>query len=266
MTRYLCFLTLVLTVATHGALAAELSYTRDRVMGCYVSLDGQIENGDVEKFKPFLAAALQSFRKLPTYDSNLGHPDAVYSQRICLNSPGGSLPEGIRIAKLIYGEWGTAVARGKTCESACSVVFMAGSRSPEDDRGIIADRTIHPLARLGFHAPSLGIAEGSYSADVVSKAYAVALAGMGQLYDIAGFIKFPASLIGEMIATPPDQMMYIDTIGQAARWYIGVGPTVSPSGMPALAVINTCNNHYLFGVEAITLNGFYSRDHKVQYN
>ena len=251
MTRTLIFTFLLMLAITTTATSAQFSIESNRTMGCAVSLTGMIQKGDAARFADFVEHAKQELENA--------------SGRICLNSPGGSLSEAIKIARLIYSDWGTAVGANHVCESACSIIFMAGSSAPADDRGVIADRVLHPLGKLGFHAPSLVIGEGNYSSTTVSNAYNVALRGMGQLYDISGFIKFPPSLIGEMIATPPQKMMYIKTVGQASRWHIGVAPTVGISDLNRLAVINVCNNHYLFVSEAITLNGFYTRDHKIAY-
>jgi hypothetical protein len=245
---------------------AEIIQEKNTIMGCHFRIEGEINRGDGERIETFI----QNFDNDVFYTGEGARLSNKYGsshfKRICLNSPGGSLSEAIIIAKAIYGEWGTAVSANNTCESACSLIFMAGSFAPEDDRGIIANRILHPLGRLGFHAPKLTIEEGNYSAGTVSKAYNIALQGIWQIYDISGFIKFPPSLIGEMIATPPDEMLYVETIGQTARWQIMIAPTIHPRKLTKLAVINACNNHYLYVSEIISLNGFYSRSHKTQYD
>lgn len=267
MIRIFGWVTTFLLALPLNATSAEISYQQDPIMGCFITLKGEIRKGDAEKFDIFQTKANEVFSSLTPEGFSVGHNnDIKIKKRLCLESPGGSLSEAVKIAKIIYGNWGTAVGKGKTCESACSVIFMAGSVSPEDDRGTIAQRILHPLGRLGFHAPSLRIAEGEYSANTVSKAYDIALKGIGQIYAIAGYIKFPPSLIGEMIATPPNEMLYIETIGQAARWHITVAPSVDVLKVEDLAVINACNNHYLFKAEIIELNGLYTRNHKIYYD
>lgn len=268
MIKFLLTITLVSFYFCQYGMATTFSYNSDKVMGCFISIEGEIKTGDADKLQVFLNEARQKFRETATSQWDTDEPiDGVF-KRICLHSLGGSLEEAIKMAKIIYGEWGMAVGSGKTCESACAVLFMAGSFTPEDDRGILSSRFMHPLAKLGFHSPSLGIEikDGSYPAQLVKQAYIIALFSIGQLNDIAGYINFPPSLIGQMIATPPDKMMYIDTVGQAARWQISIAPTVEPENFNPLAVINACHNQYLFMAEIITLNGFYTPNHRIRYD
>ncbi len=237
-----------LSVATMSgaARAATIAPSSDKTYNCVVALSGVIEKGDAAR----LEAALERVPPANPYGD-------MVARRICLDSPGGSFAEAIRMANVVYSKFGTAVPRGATCESACSVVFLAGSMSPEDDRGVIADRIMHPLARLGFHAPSLVVPEGQYDQTAVNKAYTVAVGGIGQLIGVSGFIKLPTTLIAAMLETPPNQMMHIETVGQAARWQIAVAPTVAPDKLSDLGVINACNNWYQFQTDTISANGFF---------
>jgi hypothetical protein len=169
---------------------AEIIQEKNTVMGCHFRIEGEIKRGDGERIEAFIRNFDNDVFYIGEGARLSNRYGAWHYKRICLNSPGGSLSETIIIAKAIYGVWGTAVSANNTCESACSLIFMAGSFAPEDDRGIIASRILHPRGRLGFHAPSLIIEEGNYSAGTVSRAYNVALQGIWQIYDISGFIKF----------------------------------------------------------------------------
>ena len=264
--RKIVTLLCLLLIQIQSVESAEIIQEQNTAMGCHFRIEGEIKRGDGARIENFV----RNFNYDVFYSGKLSKLSNEYGsshfKRICLNSPGGSLSEAIVIAKAIYGKWGTAVSANTTCESACSLIFMAGSFAPEDDRGIIADRILHPLGRLGFHAPKLTIEEGNYSAGTVSKAYNIALQGIWQIYDISGFIKFPPSLIGEMIATPPEEMLYVETMGQAARWQITIAPVIHARELTKLAVINACNNHYLYLSEIISLNGFYTRSHQTRYD
>ena len=235
-----------LTAMSGAVRAATIGPASNAVYNCVAEISGVIEKGDAERLRAVLEA-------LPAP----GGFGEIVSRRICLDSPGGSFAEAIRMANVVYSKFGTAVPRGATCESACSVVFLAGSMSPEDDRGVIADRIMHPTARLGFHAPSLVVPEGQYDQIAVNKAYTVAVGGIGQLIGVSGFIKLPVTLISAMLETPPNQMMHVETVGQAARWQIAVAPTVAPDKLSDLAVINACNNWYQFQTDTISANGFF---------
>ncbi|MEC9343041.1 MAG: hypothetical protein VYD64_04260 [Pseudomonadota bacterium] len=227
--------------------AADIVQGGDRQMGCVLTLAGVIEKGDAAKLDMALEEA-----KRETGDSFRDQ-----RRRLCLDSPGGSFIEAVEIAKTIYSQLGTAIGRGRICESACSIVFMAGSISPEDDRGIVADRVLHPLGKLGFHAPSLTVPDGQYREGAVNRAYRIALGGIGQLLGIAGYVKLPPTLIGAMLETPPEEMMYIDTVGKASRWMISVAPAVTPDRLDGPAVINACNNWYQVYTDVISVNGFF---------
>lgn len=239
-------------MAGRDAGAAEIGFAHDLVFDCGMQVRGVIEAGD--------AARIAEMVDSPKMREGLNDPNHSITPRICLDSPGGSFAEAFRIARVIYSRFGTAVRKGERCESACAIVFMAGSISPEDDRGVVADRVLHPLARLGFHSPSLVVPEGSYDEAVVNKAYNVAVAGIGELVGVSGYLKFPATLIEAMLQTPPDQMMHVETVGQSARWQIGVAPTVELDALTNLGVINACNNWYQFKTDIITVNGFFDAD------
>ncbi|NNE21844.1 MAG: hypothetical protein HKN11_04475 [Rhizobiales bacterium] len=230
--------------------AADIRPVDDPIFECGLEIVGTIDKGDSLKLKAALSGPAMKGRP----DSEQG---TLIPKRLCLDSPGGSYVEALKIARQIYAKAGTAVRRGKACESACSVVFMAGSIAPEDDRGVIADRFIHPLAKLGFHAPSLVVEEGQYSQQAVNKAYKIAINSVGQLMAIAGYSKTPPTLIGAMLETPPDRMMYIDTVGEAARWLISVAPTVVPNKFSDITIVNACNNWYQYHTDVISANGFF---------
>lgn len=62
---------------------------------------------------------------------------------LILNSPGGSLAEGIRLAQTIEQlSLNTLILKGRQCESACAMAFMGGK-----------SRMAESGATLGIHAP-----------------------------------------------------------------------------------------------------------------
>ncbi|MFO1089310.1 MAG: hypothetical protein U1E46_06985 [Hyphomicrobiales bacterium] len=62
---------------------------------------------------------------------------------VVLDSPGGSLGEGLRLAQLIAGAgWNTIVPSGASCISACAISFMGGN-----------ERIVGLRAIVGVHAP-----------------------------------------------------------------------------------------------------------------
>ena len=204
------------------AWSAEIDRQPDPEMGCFATLRGPIERGDADK-----VAALISERE------GLMRADFTYPRegaRLCFDSPGGSLVEGVAIADLLRNAYvGTAVGRGATCESACSVAFMGGFYSSESDVGDEMDRIIHPTARLGFHSPNLTVPEGQYSEAMVNKSYALALQSMGAVVDRMPRLQISIPIIKTMLSTPPEEMTYVETVGQASIFGVAVGPVALPA-------------------------------------
>lgn len=212
----------------------------DPVMGCAVLVSDVITDGAAEELK----------RLLKTIDpwTDEGLPQRWSSGnhgfRICFDSPGGSLPEGIRMARVIQElQFGTAISEGARCESACALAFMAGMQMSEADyEGVRSnvDRVLHPQGVLGFHAPDLSIAEGAYNERVVLHAYAVALQSVSAILDLIEEtrIELPQTLLREMLATPPDQMFRVERVEQALDWGIVVAPTRF-SDLPLIVAFET---------------------------
>jgi len=233
ITVMLCLFSLCLPAI--GALevkAATIERYDDPVMGCNILVSGKIEVGDAARLKQMI-------------DSNY---DALsltsFGQRVCFNSPGGNMLEGLAMATVIARTdrgLGTAVGMQHICESACALAFMAGWYTP-DHRLILIDRVIHPTAKLGFHAPNLEIPIGSYSEREVQRSFQIALGILAELSSRRveeGYI-FAESLITSLLVTPFSEMRYIETIEDASRWQIAVGPVGMFTESVPLAVANIC--------------------------
>lgn len=236
-------LALALFVNPHTSSAMEVSFIEENVFNCGVEISGVIQNGDLAILKP----ALEILKAKYPGDAFDGNLDNYNHKRICLDSPGGSLSEALRIVEFLRGSWATgvpigwatAVPAGAECLSACAVIFLGGSR---EDMGANPDRILHPLGMLGFHAPSLNIPEGGYSARDVKAAYNVEIQAIGRLLDIADQIDVPTRLIVAMLETPPEDMLYIDTVGKAAAWNIPVGPTIVLDRLTEQSALHVCEN------------------------
>lgn len=194
------------------AQAAQITLSEGQEMGCQLRIDGAITDGDAEALRDILAEL-----PLPEGTSPVG-------QRICLDSPGGSLIEVVRMADIVKARFmGTAIAEGATCESTCALLFLSGRFShPESDGNSIPDRVLHPRGTLGFHAPALVKEDRSYTRDEVNRAYARALGSMGEVLRVTSEI--PESLFLTILNTPASDMSYVETVEQAARWQIEVAP------------------------------------------
>lgn len=213
----------------------------DPSMGCSFSLSGVISPGDAAKV-------------VGAVEQQSGNTDRGFAPEIfCLDSPGGSLPEALEISKYFKTQGiGTKVLPDKTCESACALVFMAGSFHAHES-GYYRWRILQPGGRLGFHAPSLAISGGNYSDEEVRKAYGIALASVsstidelirsGDLED-GGSIR--TSLLSEMLRTPSESMFYITTVDQAGQWEIEVGPLDENQPATDEQLAWACNNEFVW--------------------
>lgn len=106
---------------TQSAGAADI---RDEKLsdGAMIIIDGEISNGDLEKFRQL----------------SVRHRRAV----VVLNSPGGALLPAIEIGKIIkIAGFITAIPRDASCASSCALIWLAGE-----------SRLLSRNGQVGFHA------------------------------------------------------------------------------------------------------------------
>ena len=248
MFRLFSFIFLMTITPTAAVLAADIRFEPDAVTGCNLHLDGEIQKGDKDKIKKLYA------RHITGNKSTLDYYGTWIGARLCLNSPGGSIAEAFRIFEFFTGKDSenetanvfTYVPKNSICESACSIIFMGGG---DGYYGSAPTRAIHPMAKLGFHSPALDIKDGLYSEETVSKAYGVALKTISELLKIrrsalGQSVLFPSSVIETMLNTAPEDMYYIETVGDAARWGISVFPVALPEKLVGENWLAACWNSY----------------------
>jgi len=94
--------------------AADLTTTLSRENRTIVLLNGEIAEGNAGRLRDIIRGATSSGRPV---------------SGIRLNSPGGSLVEGVRLAGVIQGaKIATVIASGATCAAACFIAFVAGNQ------------------------------------------------------------------------------------------------------------------------------------------
>ncbi len=198
-------------------------------IGCSHKFEGAIQQGDIQKF-------------------NIVEPGQTITV-VCLDSPGGSLKEATKIAEFLKkNNIGTKLEANARCESACAIIFMAGSYYAHEV-GSLHWRIMHPKSRLGFHSPALLVANGSYDKASVEKAYELAMQSVSEIiFKLVSFEGFEggdsmkASLLGEMMRTPSSKMFMIDTVDKAGRWDIMVGPTRNINNLSDKQFYRACHN------------------------
>jgi len=236
-------LTLLSTVPVE-VNAAEISKTPNAEMRCYLTVSGPIEAGDAER----IGLAMANYESDHPEDQNLFYPNSMNSWRkVCFDSAGGSFTEGVKIAHFLWAEHiGSAVPREAKCVSACAVAFMGGTNDSKTDGGNVIFRQLHPLGKLGFHTPYIEVPERNYTSQVVQESFESALSGIGQLLSRGDEMHFPRSLLLRMLETPSSDMYFVETVGEASRWGIGIAPVAPKDVLEPASVINACYNHEYF--------------------
>lgn len=241
---------LLLFILPSTVSAAEISFRDDPETGCNLHLDGIIAAGDAQKLEAAYQANIKpGFHGL---DSTPGFRGA----KLCMNSPGGSIAEAFLIFRFLTSGTETAVTyipKDAVCESACAVAFLAGGAGYYGSETV---RLMHPTAKLGFHAPRLVVESGVYSEQEVDKSYAIALQVIAELLDVrrtvlSNPLLLPSSVLETMLRTPAEEMTYVETVGQAARWGISIFPVDLPQRLEPLNWRSVCENTYAMLTDSV---------------
>ncbi len=138
----------------------------------FIAGSGIVRLGDEERF-------LTALRAMPPKTRLAG---------LALDSPGGDLEEGLRVAAAIHdAHVQTLVRNGAKCASACFIMFTAGSR-------MFADTS----ALVGVHSASYG---GRDTPDAQ-----VATILMARRLSVYGV---PDAILGKMVSAQPSQIWWL---------------------------------------------------------
>lgn len=143
--------------------------------------------------------------------------NAPQLHRVLLDSPGGRLYEAHEIATEVRRRGLQARATGD-CASACTLVFVAGSR-----------RSLAAHARLGFHRASVASVNPLHDELANRK--------LAQLYDEAGL---PQDFVASVLRTPSRRMWFPSTDVLVAAGILGA-PSLQPEldpDLPASAALS----------------------------
>ena len=139
-----------------------------------ITLEGEIKPGDSKRTEAMIQKAHWANR------------DVI---AIRLNSPGGNMMEGIHIADVVNdNNLATVVVNKSMCASACFLAFAAGH-----------EKYASAHSSLGVHGASE--ANGKESND--SRQATMVMA------KVLNMMHVPARIIGEMVITPPEQMVWL---------------------------------------------------------
>lgn len=232
-------------IVSSSANAAEFEVRFEPGTRCIVHLTGEIEEGDFDTFLETLYAPasiddglfLQPSERM--FSATSGAPGAFVRQRICLDSPGGSFDEAMKIANHIVRRFGTVIEADGRCLSACAFIFSAGSQLGEE--GFVdIDRHMHATATLGYHPPSLPSVPTD-NVRALNTAYGTALSDVAELIRLQERLNIRTSLLIATLRTDPDEFTYVDTVGKATRWQIAVFGVPWPQAIDEDHVWQACN-------------------------
>jgi PAN domain-containing protein len=228
-------------------------------VSCDLLLEGDIADGD--------AAALER-----EFNTIVGSWHA-FSFFLCLRSDGGSVPEALKIARFVLETQrpsiATVVEDGKTCASACALIFLAGNAPAA--RGALPQRFLHPRGKLQFHSSRLDLSKYKDDMQLLEYLNTSTFEGRGlrekivDLYRdglrdeqsvISTFQRFihqredlgdpwvRPSLFLELFAQDPSELICVDTVDAVGRWNIQVYGYDPPKSLTKKHYYNVCRNAY----------------------
>jgi hypothetical protein len=139
-----------------------------------ILLSGEIIEGDADTLKAAIKTANDAGKLV---------------SGVRLNSPGGNILEALKLADTVrFAKIATNVAGNATCASACFLVYAAG-----------ATKFANYTAQVGVH----GASDKQGEETVASGAATVSMAR------VAKELGVPAAIIGRMVVTPPNEMVWL---------------------------------------------------------
>jgi hypothetical protein len=185
---------------TGPALAAAMTVVRlapDASLETYLSISGDIEVGDWSAFSRILRA----------------NPNIA---GVALSSMGGSLDDGLAIAKQIHDrELDTLLV--DVCHSVCSIMFLAGQ-----------DRYAPEGFRLSVHTAYKQVADWTVQDHVAN----------GTVTWFLGYMGYPLQLAQLWVATDADDAALV-TWAHNDRWRLGFKPAQVAFGEPQVIAVAT---------------------------
>ena len=140
-----------------------------------LTLSGEIIPGDADRLMAEVKAAMDDRRVIAG---------------ILLNSPGGNVAEGFRLARIVRdAKMAAIVADGAVCASACFIVFAAG-----------AEKFAGYAARVGVHGAA---SDRSQHETDQSRAATIIMARAVKELGV------PPGIIGQMVVTPPNEVVWL---------------------------------------------------------
>ncbi|WP_323771992.1 hypothetical protein [Antarctobacter sp.] len=224
-----------LTLLAPPAAAAEFEVLNAHPEGCNVMVSGQIRDGDRDRLA----------QVIPRSDDLFDHTGSPIT--LCLNSPGGSLLEGLEIAAYLRGTGiRSHVAADHNCLSACALAFLGGTQFSVED-GLIPNRgrSIHARAVLGFHRPQLDTSSRQFSDALIHSAFDTAVRATALIFASLDDLRITRKFALSFFDVEDGGFYYIDTgfrVHELGVDVTGLGPL--PARIPDETVRRICQTTY----------------------
>jgi hypothetical protein len=206
---------------------------------CHIRLSGPIATGDAKRIETIVNSD-EARRPIKIDDSS------EHRTVLCLDSPGGSYVEGLRLMNLMRDKGiGTVIERNAGCFSACALVFMAG-QIEEEEALTFPWRHLHFGGRLGFHAPYYKTDKETYQKEEVQQLIDGLILTTSWLLQNSERSSIPVSLIAEMLRYGPSGSLNVDNVLRAGRWNITPYGSSIPISATERSANYLCQNQYVW--------------------
>lgn len=211
----LAWLTVIGGLLFVGTAANAADIRLVQAADCRVKIEGEISRGDAARL-----TALSGHLLVHNGESTSGSV-------LCLDSPGGSVIEGLEMARFILENGvSTYIGDEATCASICAIMFMMGNYQGGEVAGL--SRSMHYRAQLGFHRPYLQADEArSYTSGDIEGVYRLGLETVFDILTLANSREpwgaarmIEPELMAKITGTPRSEMFYVTTLEEVERWRI----------------------------------------------
>jgi hypothetical protein len=201
---------IAISFAANPAVSAVIKATTGKDGRVIVSITGDISEGDSDTF-------VDAVKRANAAGKLVGN--------VRLDSRGGNLLEGVKLADAIRtGKIATNVGQSAVCASACFLAFAAGS-----------EKNASYGAQIGVH----GASDRDGQETVQSGAATVSMAR------VAKELGVPSAIIGRMVVTPPEQMVWLSPQELQSMGVVMIGKpsqTTAPDGPVAQQIPSPPNS------------------------
>jgi hypothetical protein len=189
---------------------------KSNTSNCVLELTGEIVSGDL---KQLIKKSSEHFKGV--------NGESSAADVLCLDSPGGSLTEGVKIAEYVYKNGiGTVVGEKAECYSMCAIIFMMGIAQGDEVKFV--NRKLHVKGKLGFHRPYLVInSSETIDAKVLALAYNAAAEDFSKVMILANnrvpwsnSTMIKPDLVQAMLRHVGNDFFMIDTVDKLGRFEI----------------------------------------------